>query len=311
VAGEAENPRLGVLQFCDNAGTDRVAQDAITVRNLVESGLIVGGKYRILVQGALDKILAREQIVASEISDEQTLKKLRKLDIDFLVTGSVNAIGRDYAVTIKMFDIAAGQFCHSVSNFIMGSPRSLYEGVRTLTTHLVNEIGTRLSRKQTEPLTDKPDDNALLADDEPRISAIKTPALITPSIEARDQAYQIGDQGPGKGFIFYVDEDSYMEVSPILGEFNWEQAMKAAKAYNGGGFSDWYLPGKVVLNRIYENLQKSEVVNLGKSWYWSSTQHYFNDAWYQGFADGYQDYSPKSDTYSVRTVRGFYLINEE
>jgi hypothetical protein len=311
VAGEVENSRLGVLQFCDNAGSDRVAQDAITVRDLVESGLIVSGRYRILAQNALDKTLAQEQIVVSEITEDKALKKLRKLSIDFLVTGSVNAIGRDYAVTIKMFDIAAGQFCHSVNSFIMGSPRSLYEGVRTLIDRFVNEMDMRVLRKQAEPLTDKPDVKAMFPDDEPRISAIKTPLVIAPSIETREQAYQIGNQGPGKGFIFYADEDSYMEVSPILGEFNWEEAMKAAKAYSGGGFSDWYLPGKIVLNRVYENLQKSEVVNLGKAWYWSSTQHYFNDAWYQGFADGYQDYSPKSDTYSVRAVRGFYLINEE
>jgi hypothetical protein len=310
VAAEPEKPRLGVLEFNANASSNKVTQDAITVRNLVESGLIVSGKYQILVQSALDKTLAQEQIAVSEIAGEKALRKLRALNIDFLTTGSVDAIGRDYAVTIKMFDIAAGQFCHSDNSFIMGSPRALYEGVHSLIKRFVNDM-SRFPGKQVEPLPgDKPGTQARSSGEEPQIPAIKTPAFTTPLIETPNQAYRIGDQGPGRGFIFAAEEDSYMEVSPILGEFNWEQAMRVAKAYDGGGFSDWYLPGKIILNRVYENLQKSELVNLGKAWYWSSTQHYFNDAWYQGFADGYQDYCPKSDVYSVRLVRGFYLVGD-
>jgi hypothetical protein len=52
-------------------------------------------------------------------------------------------------------------------------------------------------------------------------------------------------------------------------------------------------------------------VNLGTAWYWSSSQHYFNDAWHQSFADGYQDYSSKSDRYCIRLTRNFFLMESD
>jgi hypothetical protein len=123
--------------------------------------------------------------------------------------------------------------------------------------------------------------------------------------------YKIGDRGPGGGIVFAVEGNTGMEVSRLLGDYNWDDAVKAVQDYTGGGYNDWYLPSRSELNLIYENLQKAGVVNLGgadlgSGWYWSSSQCNYNfSSWVQYFGDGRQNYEFKIYSFSVRCVRAF------
>lgn len=72
------------------------------------------------------------------------------------------------------------------------------------------------------------------------------------------------------------------------------------------GYSDWYLPSKDELARLYEN--RVAVGGFASEWYWSSTELNNNKAWGINFASGATSnhYStPKSNTFSVRAVRAF------
>jgi len=75
-----------------------------------------------------------------------------------------------------------------------------------------------------------------------------------------------------------------------------------------GGYSDWYLPSKDELNQLY--LNRVAIGGFDEDYYWSSSEHNdideFNEAWDQGFDDGYQYfYADKSYTDRVRAVRNF------
>ena len=85
-----------------------------------------------------------------------------------------------------------------------------------------------------------------------------------------------------------------------------------ARAYEGGGYTDWFLPSKDELNLMYENIGQGNVLGLGNvgnfaEWYyWSSTEHDYNNAWVQRFLNGiqnvfYKDYA----SILVRAVRAF------
>jgi hypothetical protein len=88
------------------------------------------------------------------------------------------------------------------------------------------------------------------------------------------------------------------------------------KAYNAGGFTDWYLPA---FNELQQSLYLTQVVNeiLGdtngfqRSYYWSSTEYtdngtYFNRAMGQGIYSGaYTTYNDKANNGAVRAVRRF------
>ena len=80
-------------------------------------------------------------------------------------------------------------------------------------------------------------------------------------------------------------------------------AASIARDYNGGGYTDWYLPSKDELNQLYEN----KTTNMGFTdyYYWSSTEFDLNIGWLQDFYTGFQDNIFKNFTTYVRAVRAF------
>jgi len=78
------------------------------------------------------------------------------------------------------------------------------------------------------------------------------------------------------------------------------------------GHTDWYLPAKDELNVIYQasvaagGTFRASFATSGQSSYWPSTEPDGMNttvAWYQNFADGYQDLDGKGDVLSVRCAR--------
>ena len=84
-----------------------------------------------------------------------------------------------------------------------------------------------------------------------------------------------------------------------------------ARAYTGGGFSDWYLPSKYELNLMFKNIGQGDALGLGNvgsfvnTGYWSSAEANANTSWYQNFNNGIPNVSYKSQTAYVRAVRAF------
>ena len=87
-----------------------------------------------------------------------------------------------------------------------------------------------------------------------------------------------------------------------------------ARAYNGGGYTDWYLPSIEELDLIYLNIGSgaaAPLTNIGGfifAFYWSSTEDEIlhNNVAIQYFRDGFLDTSIyKSNPYCVRAIRSF------
>ena len=69
-----------------------------------------------------------------------------------------------------------------------------------------------------------------------------------------------------------------------------------------GGQSDWFLPSKDELNQMYI---QHPVIGGFSGEYWGSSEYAGNDAWYQSFYPGYQDFSGKYNAVYVRPIRSF------
>ena len=77
-----------------------------------------------------------------------------------------------------------------------------------------------------------------------------------------------------------------------------------ARAYTGGGYTDWYLPSKDELNILYIN----KVAIGGFSdyvYYWSSTEYDNYNVWANYLGIGMLVDRGKSNTYTVRAIRSF------
>ncbi|MDR3341522.1 MAG: DUF1566 domain-containing protein [Treponema sp.] len=150
-----------------------------------------------------------------------------------------------------------------------------------------------------------------------------------------DVRYKIGDRGPAGGIVFadqylYFNGWRYLEAAPKDGEkeldydavdvidaiwqlfftapvekeLDWYDAIAYCDSLNIGEYTDWRLPNKDELNRMYENLHRRGLGNFQKSDYWSSSSQ-ATGAWYQGFVTGKQNADSKSTKHCVRVVRAF------
>jgi hypothetical protein len=82
-----------------------------------------------------------------------------------------------------------------------------------------------------------------------------------------------------------------------------DYAAGLARAYNGGGYIDWFLPSKDELNKLY--LNKDAIGGFVELRYWSSSEGGASIAWYQSFNDGSPLDHLKRDICRVRAVRAF------
>ena len=80
-------------------------------------------------------------------------------------------------------------------------------------------------------------------------------------------------------------------------------AADRATDYSNSGESDWFLPSKDELNKLYIN--RASVGGFSSDAYWSSSENVDDDAWGQGFNVGSQGGSSKDLTFLVRPVRSF------
>ena len=70
-----------------------------------------------------------------------------------------------------------------------------------------------------------------------------------------------------------------------------------------GGYSDWYLPSKDELNKLY--LNRIAIGGFATSGTWSSSEFDDTNAWFQSFGNGFQGGGWKGGPGSVRPVRAF------
>ncbi len=80
-------------------------------------------------------------------------------------------------------------------------------------------------------------------------------------------------------------------------------AATVARSYTGGGFTDWYLPSKDELNKLYIN--KTAIGGFSSAYYWSSSEFNTSAAWIQNFNSGGQGNDFKVSANYVRAVRAF------
>jgi len=92
-------------------------------------------------------------------------------------------------------------------------------------------------------------------------------------IKGDGRSYEIGDEGPGGGIIFFVSGGQYKECSGELGKMNLQNAKTTVQNYNGNGFNNWQLPDIGDLNLMYQNIGGNN--NIGgfltgsDDYYWS------------------------------------------
>ena len=98
-------------------------------------------------------------------------------------------------------------------------------------------------------------------------------------------------------------------IATSQGTISTSYAAGLARAYRGGGYTDWFLPSKDELAKLYA-MKLLGFGGFATDLYWSSTEGSPNHdpqgyAGHQGFGNGEQDFNVKLATAYVRAIRAF------
>ena len=324
---QEQQKMVAVVVPFDSSGVPQEEVDV--VYRMFLSEFVRTGKCIVVDRSKFDKIKAQQNFQLSDWSNNDKVAKLGKaLNANVVVTGQIMKFRTNFMFITQILDVNSTE--------IISSADEQVSDVAVLFSRF-NEMCKTLTKNLAKPK------------------------------KAASGGYDIGDKGPGGGWIFYVSEEGfpvykgsgmvichYLECSPTeLGTMSWcpkkisknccdvtttdgvgagynntaniivashrggsltvsNCAAKACKAYFTGTTKagEWYLPSKLELNLIYENLVKTGVIN-SSAWHWSSSQGNSYDAWQQNFSNGYKDYfsynnnGGKSYDYCVRAVRAF------
>jgi hypothetical protein len=102
---------------------------------------------------------------------------------------------------------------------------------------------------------------------------------------------------------FYAGQYNTDRIITILSGGTGSYAAQTCASYQGGGFSDWYLPSTYELNLLY--LQKTVLGGFANAVYWGSVEYSKNDAYGQDFSTGSSANYLKTTTKYVRAIRSF------
>ncbi len=117
-------------------------------------------------------------------------------------------------------------------------------------------------------------------------------------------------QGSKRGAAGTVIGTGFSNTNTIIasqGRIATNYAAGLARAYNGGGYTDWYLPSKDELNKLF--LNRVAIGNfISNDLYWSSSEiqsHPYHSAWLQDFGNGGPLSTFKDYVVNVRAIRSF------
>jgi len=106
----------------------------------------------------------------------------------------------------------------------------------------------------------------------------------------------------GNELLAEGEPDYYLIVGPeASSKLEWKPACDWAESVKHLGFADFSLTTRKEQALCFANVPEL----FQKEWYWSSEQRagYSDDAWYQYFDYGYQDFALKGSFYRARAVR--------
>lgn len=96
------------------------------------------------------------------------------------------------------------------------------------------------------------------------------------------------------------DTDGLANTKTLQEDGQEHPVLDVLKNLRADGHQDFYLPARRELSLCFANVRELFETD---DWFWSSTQYSANDAWYQYFNDGTQDWNLKFSKGRARAVR--------
>ena len=165
------------------------------------------------------------------------------------------------------------------------------ENIKSVVKHPLSFILSKLSKENASLLFDEKGRRDIYV----KLNASNAISIVNSLLIYEDKQYILDYKN-----IIFIDglivQDEH-DIKPMT----WDEANEYAKNLVLGGYTNWRLPTKDELLKIYENRDKLR--NYEKGWYWTSTKKDASLSWVVDFISGNDNWINQSSSYFVRCVQ--------
>lgn len=204
--------------------------------------------FTVLERELINKVLAESKFqMTGHVDDGQIGELGKKMGANYVCYATISPVGENYYISCKMVDVMTAKIERQNTGITQNGLNDLFSVVSSVSRLMLQQQGTTVksSRKSSGN----------------KISSAK-------STDSKDFTEL---NVVGLNIIVMPNDIAHTKVT-------WQEANQACLESTAYGLSDWRLPTKLEISKMFS--EKSQIGNMQRYWYWSSTLEK-GDAYYR------------------------------
>lgn len=253
----------------------------IIIREELSNAVVNTLGFTVLERELINKVLAENSFqMTGHVDDGQIGELGKKMGANYVCYASISSVGGNYYISCKMVDVMTAKIERQNTGITQSGLDDLFTVISTVSRAMLQQQGSsvRSSRSSNSGLSQKHDIDESDSKDLVELNMMGLSILVMPI-----------DGTPTKT--------------------TWMEANNACLESNAYGLTEWRLPNKLEISRMFAH--KSQLRNMQKYWYWSASPEKSNVYFRQAFdADKLVPAAAKAKSF-VRCVHSNGVINLE
>jgi len=252
----------------------------IIIREELSNAVVNTLGFTVLERELINKVLAESKFqMTGHVDDGQIGELGKKMGANYVCYASISSVGGNYYISCKMVDVMTAKIERQNTGITQSGLDDLFTVVSTVSRAMLQQQGASIKNR-------------------------------TSSTSSLSQPKYVIDDSDSKDLIELNMMGLSLLVMPIDGtptKTTWQEANQACMESNAYGLTEWRLPTKLEISRMFSN--KSQLRNMQNYWYWSATPERGDEYFRQAFdADKLVPASSRAKSF-VRCVHSNGVVN--
>ena len=249
----------------------------IIIREELSNAVVNTLGFTVLERELINKVLAESEFqMTGHVDDSQIGELGKKMGANYVCYASISSVGGNYYISCKLVDVMTAKIERQNTGITQSGLDDLFSVVSTVSRAMLQQQGTSIK-------SDKRNNNT---------------SEHVYDVEDSDELVELNMMGLSL-LVMPID------VSPT--KIMWNEANKACLESTAYGLTEWRLPTKLEISRMYA--QKSSLKGIKGYWYWSSSPDREHEYFRQAFdADKLVPANEKAKSFA-RCVHSNGVIN--
>jgi len=256
----------------------------IIIREELSNAVVNTLGFTVLERELINKVLAENAFqMTGHVDDSQIGALGKKMGANYVAYASISSVGGNYYISCKMVDVTTAKIERQNTGITQSGLDDLFTVVSTVARAMLQQQGTnpvKTTTTTTQPAATKYKVDVSNSNDLIELNMMGLSLLVMP-----------------------------IDISSA--KLTWHEANQACLESNAYGLSDWRLPDKLEISRMFA--QKASLRNMQRYWYWSASPEKGSNYFRQAFdADKLDPASAKAKSFArcVHTNGTINIVDE-